>query len=102
MITMKTGSKTPVRFVFSDLISETTITIQPDDESADIAAKLRRVLELEGGHTAVIQNSRHLPPPAPVPVFTPADREATEARVRATEESLNGWNAVDIDALPEK
>lgn len=52
MITMKTGSKTPVRFIFTDGISETTVTISPDEPSEDIAAKMRRVLELERPHEA--------------------------------------------------
>ncbi|MGN6128503.1 MAG: hypothetical protein ACTHON_18245 [Humibacter sp.] len=50
MITMKVGSgaKAPVRFVFSDDVSETTVTLQGDDDSATVVAKLQRVLELEG------------------------------------------------------
>lgn len=100
MITMKTGSKTPVRFIFSDDVSETTITIAPDDDSGAIAAKLQRVLELEGVALPTA-------PPAPVApgvtlanIFTPADRAATE--VRLAQAQPQGWGAdVDVEKLPE-
>lgn len=97
MITMKTGSKTPVRFVFSDSVSETTINIQPDDPSDTIKAKLQRVLELEGYAAA--------PQRAPEPVslgtlFTPADRAAYDERM--TQAQPSGWGeGVDIESLPE-
>lgn len=99
MITMKTGGRTPVRFVFSDDVSETTVTIQPDDPPDEIAAKLRRVLELEG------MRAPSLPPgvpayAAPDVQFTPADRAATEERLKAA--SPMGWGeGVDIEDLPE-
>lgn len=101
MITMKTGSKTPVRFTFEDGVSETTVTLQPDDDSGTLAAKMRRVLELEGGQTAAIQNSRFLPPAAALdqPEFTAADRAATEARLKAV--SPLGWETANTDLLPE-
>lgn len=101
MITMKTGSKTPVRFTFSDDVSETVITVFSDDPSEVIAAKLRRVLELEG----------EVPPPFPValtpptrsgePSFTPADRAAYDERLKGA--GVMGWGeGIDIDSLPEK
>lgn len=99
MITMKTGSKTPVRFVFSDDVSETTITIQTDDDSDIIAAKLQRVLELEGGYTTVVVDGMRTQPYAEA-AFTPADRAAYEERM--TQAQPLGWGeGVDIESLPE-
>jgi hypothetical protein len=94
-------SRNPVRFEFSDGISETSVTVQPDDDSGTIAAKLRRVLELEGGYTAAIQNSRFLPPAAApeAPAFTPADRAATEERLAKAD--AMGWESTNVDTLPE-
>jgi hypothetical protein len=105
MITMKTGSRAPVRFVFSDDVSETTITIQADDDSAAIAAKLQRVLDLEKPHTyaailatgAVGANAFRAPES---PAFTPADRAAEEARLAGVQPM--GWTEhADLDSLPE-
>lgn len=96
---MKTGSKTPVRFTFSDDVSETTITIAPDDESGVIAAKLQRVLELEGVALPSAPQARMVSVPAQ-PEFTAADRAATEARLKAA--NPQGWGeGVDIENLPE-
>lgn len=105
MITMKVGSgaKAPVRFVFSDEVSETTVTLYQDDPPEVIRAKLQRVLELEG-YAATPQRL-----PAPIsaaqppvePTFTPADRAATEARLQDAQ--AMGWNGdMDIDKLPEQ
>lgn len=98
MITMKAG-KAPVKFVFSDDVSETNIIIQPDDPSDIIKAKLQRVLELEDAKSvpdfvktagAVLATGH----------FTPADRAATEQRLKAA--SPMGWGeGVDIEDLPE-
>lgn len=99
MITMKTGSKTPVRFVFSDDVSETTITIQPDDDSRTVAAKLQRVLDMEHG-TGGYVSPPHLIPTALQTDFTPADRAEYEQRL--LEARPMGWGeGVDIDSLPE-
>lgn len=100
---MKSG-KVPVKFVFSDDVSETTITIQADDTSEDIAAKLRRVLELEG----------EVPPPFPVAFVPPAvpirtkeelgplfDAAGAEAELTGRTASGNGWASSDIEKLPE-
>lgn len=99
MITMKTGSKTPVRFIFSDDVSETTVTVQPDDSSEDIAAKLQRVLELEGVALPTVLPARMISVPA-APVFTAADRAATEERLKQAQPM--GWGEdTDVENLPE-
>lgn len=118
MITMKTGSKTPVKFIRADDVSETVITVFTDDPSDVIAAKLQRVLELEGGYTTVVVNGvRTQPytepdaridwdnPPQPAPNvgtrFTPADRAAYDERLKGAQ--AMGWGEdIDIDSLPEK
>jgi hypothetical protein len=101
MITMKTGSKSPVRFVFSDDVSETTITIQADDASDAIRAKLQRVLELEEpGVRARIQSTGLVNPSEARAPFTAADRAATEARLAQAQPQ--GWGKdVNIEELPE-
>jgi hypothetical protein len=40
--------RNPAKFRFSDGLSETVVVLQPDDDSETLAAKLQRVLELEG------------------------------------------------------
>jgi len=100
MITMKTGSKAPVRFVFSDDVSETTITIQTDDPSEVVAAKLRRVLELEGVTAGAMLLNNVKERLAQTPEFTPADRAAYDERM--TQAQPLGWGeGVDIESLPE-
>jgi len=99
MITMKTGSKTPVKFTFSDDVSETVITVFSDDPSEVIAAKLQRVLELEG-YAATPQRAP-LPIASGEPSFTPADRAAYDERLERA--GVMGWGEdIDIDSLPEK
>lgn len=104
MITMKVGSgaKAPVRFVFSDDVSETTVTLYQDDPPDVVRAKLQRVLELEGGMPSPAPQAPVTPPAAPQePTFTPADRAATEARLQDAQ--AMGWNGdIDIDKLPEQ
>lgn len=98
MITLKTSNKNPIRFIFSDLISETTVTISPDDDSGEIAAKLQRVLELE--------NAQRLPYRQPGAALTAAKEEfeplldvaAAEAAVKA---QPVGWESFDVEDLPE-
>lgn len=96
MITMKSG-KVPVKFVFSDDVSETVITVFSDDPSEVIAAKLQRVLELEG-YAATPQRA-----PEPVTLgtlFTPADRAAQDERMAQAQPM--GWGEdTDIEQLPE-
>lgn len=100
MITMKTVSKTPVKFTFSDDVSETVITVFSDDPSDIIAAKLQRVLELEGGYTTVVINGVRTQPYTE-PSFTPADRAAYDERLKGA--GVMGWGEdIDIDSLPEK
>ena len=99
MITMKTGSKTPVRFVFSDDVSETTINIQPDDPSDTIRAKLQRVLDMEaGGGLPVRQPGAALS--AAKETFEPL-WDAAEAEKRLAAQQTVGWETADLDALPE-
>jgi hypothetical protein len=99
MITMKTGSKAPVKFIFDDGISETTVIVSPEESPKAIAAKLQRVLELEGVALPTA------PPAQQVTlgnIFTPADRAATEERMREAQRGLNGWNEhVNVEDLPE-
>jgi hypothetical protein len=100
MITMKTGSKAPVKFVFDDGISETTVVVSPEESPKAIVAKLQRVLELEGAASAGRANPR--PQVAPENPFTPADRAAMDQRMQQAQAGLNGWNEnVNIEDLPE-
>lgn len=90
MITLR--SKNPVRFEFADGIQETYVVLQPDDESETICAKLQRVLELEGYAST--------PQRAPLPIFTAADRAATDERLAQAQPM--GWSEdTDIENLPE-
>lgn len=118
MITMKTGSKTPVKFVFSDDVSETTINIQPDDPSDTIRAKLQRVLELEGEAAGlrarttatmlgVSPDDLRLPVRQPGAALSAAREtfeplwDAAEAEKRLAAQQTVGWETADLDALPE-
>lgn len=47
MLTLK--NKTPVRFEWTDDLSETAVILSPDDDSETLRNKLQRVLELETG-----------------------------------------------------
>lgn len=99
-------SKTPVKFRWEDDLAETVVVIQPDDDSEVIMAKLQRVLELEAPHlSAAVQATGAIGPNAlRAPVFTPADRAATEERMKAAQSAM-GWNedAMDggLEQLPE-
>jgi hypothetical protein len=85
-------NKTPVRFEWTDQLSETSVHISPDDDSDTIRAKLQRVLELETG--------------GPLPVRVPgaalaAARETFEPLldVAAMEAAATkvGWEALASD-----
>lgn len=86
-------NKTPVKFTWSDALSESNVVVSPDDDSDTIVAKLQRVLELENGPTApktlVFPPGVRAPLPAD-PVFTPTDREAMDARLEGVK--VMGWN----------
>lgn len=102
---LKLAGRNPARFEFDDGVSQTTVTVQPDDDAGTVAAKLRRVLELEGGLRGVLQNARYLPPAAPpeTPVFTAADRAAVNTAMTQAQQALStGWESVDLDKLPER
>lgn len=93
---LKLAGRNPAKFLFTDGVSETTVTITPDDEPDTVRAKLQRVLELEG----YADTPQRAPLPISMePAFTPADRAAYEERL-AKAESM-GWESTDVDALPE-
>lgn len=97
---LKLAGRNPAKFVNDDGMSETTVTIQPDDSPEVVQAKLLRVLELDG-YAAAPQPS----PPAQAPqapVFTPADRAATDARMEAASAAMGWTEDADFDNLPEK
>jgi hypothetical protein len=98
---LKLAGRNPAKFEFTDGVSETTVTVQPDDPPEAVRAKLQRVLELEG----VAPPAQPLPgltAPAPAdPVVLAAERAATEARL-ARASSTMGWGEdADLDNLPE-
>lgn len=95
MITMKTGAKGPVRFVFSDKVSETTVTLQSDDDSATVVAKLQRVLELEGGAAAARLLALGAPP-APGEFTREPLFDAAGAEAAVTAQPI-GWEALAAD-----
>lgn len=105
-MTLKLTGRNPARFEFDDGVSQTTVTIQPDDDADSVRAKLQRVLELEEPHTrARIQATGLVAPNAlrtpEEPVFTPADRAATEERMSSVQ--TMGWTGdADFDSLPER
>lgn len=96
-------SKTPVKFQWTDDIAKTEVVLQPDDPSEVLVAKLQRVLELEGAALPALPvraPGASLAPQAPT--FTPADRAATDERLKGAQ--AMGWNASvedGIDNLPE-
>ena len=96
-------SKTPIKFRWEDDLAEMIVVNQPDDDSEVIMAKLQRVLELEGGAPPALTFPPGVRAPL-APVFTPADRAATEERLKAAQSAM-GWNedAMDggLEQLPE-
>jgi len=98
-MTLKLAGRNPAKFIFDDGVSETTVTIQPDDEPDSVRAKLQRVLELEGPMVPMAEIQGLLELREQPPVFTPADRQATEDRLKAA--SPLGWETADLDSLPE-
>jgi hypothetical protein len=105
MITMKvgTGAKAPVRFIFSDQVSETTVTVYGDDEPDTLRAKLQRVLDLEDSQGLPVRQpgAALSAAMAAEPQFTAADRAAEEARLAGVQ--AMGWaeDGPDIADLPE-
>lgn len=94
-------SKTPVKFEFTDGLSETTVSLQPDDDTETVRAKLQRVLDLEAGQGlptrqpgAALQAAQAEFPPL-------YDAQAAEAALAA--KGAMGWDEteLDIDTLPE-
>ncbi len=100
---LELAGKNPAKFIFNDGVSETTVTIQPDDPPDTVRAKLQRVLELEQGPgLPARQPGAALAAAMAQPQFTPADRAAEEARLAAVQTS--GWNEGledGIENLPE-
>lgn len=95
---LKLAGKNPAKFEFGDEVSQTVVTIQPDDEPDVVRAKLQRVLELEGGmQVPFVPLAAPLAPGAPV--FTPADRAALEADLAKAQPM--GWETTDTETLPE-
>jgi hypothetical protein len=97
---LKLAGRNPARFEFDDGVSQTTVTVQPDDPPEAVRAKLQRVLELEG--YAATPQRVPLPIAPQAPTFTPADRAAEEARLRAVQ--THGWTedaGDDLAELPE-
>lgn len=104
---LKLAGRNPAKFIFDDGVSETTVTITPDDEPGAVRAKLQRVLELENGPAApkalVFPPGVRAPLPAD-PAFTPTDREAMDARLEGVK--VMGWNedaaaGGGLEELPE-
>lgn len=92
-------SKTPVKFLWSDSLSETAVILSPDDDSETLRDKLQRVLELTG---------EVLPTRQPGAALTAAQAEfpplfpAAEAEAAVLAQQALGWSEdMDLDALPE-
>lgn len=94
---LKLAGRNPAKFEYNDGVSETTVTVQPDDDADTVRAKLQRVLELEGGSPAL---PVRVPGASLAPTFTPADRAATEERLKGAQPM--GWSEdADMENLPE-
>lgn len=100
MLTLR--SKTPVRFEWSDKLSETTVTLSPDDDSETIQAKLQRILSLEDSQGLPVRQPGAALAAAVLADFPPLfDASALEAEL-ASQGGALGWSTpVDIDTLPE-
>lgn len=88
MLTMK--GKTPTAFVWNDGVSETTVTLSPQDDQEALVQKLKRILDLMGENTAVRN-------------FVGTVTEA-EAMAEATPSPLgtNGWKPYGGPELPPR
>jgi hypothetical protein len=101
-------SKNPVKFVVSDQLAETAVVLSPDDDEETLVSKLQRVIELAGGQLLPVRQpgaalqAAVAATMAAEPLFTPADRAATDERLAATAATM-GWaeDGPDIDNLPE-
>lgn len=92
-------TKNPVKFQWTDALSETAVVLSPDDDSDTIAAKLRRILDLEaGGGLPVRQPGAALA--AAKEDFGPLfDAAAAEQQLMARQKT--GWEALAVEDLPE-
>jgi hypothetical protein len=92
---VKLTGRNPARFEFNDGVSQTTVIIQPDDPPDIVRAKLQRVLELEDAQGLPVRQSVAAPaaPYVREELFDAAGAEAAVQR--------NGWEAADIESLPE-
>lgn len=92
-------SKTPVKFLWSDALSETAVVLSPDDDDMTLRDKLQRVLELSGDRLPVRQPGAALA--AAQVEFPPLwDAEAAEAAL-AKKTGWEGLADIDIEDLPE-
>jgi hypothetical protein len=96
MLTLK--NKTPVRFEWTDALSETAVILSPDDDSDTIRAKLERIIQLEAGQTLPVRVPGAALAAAQAkfePLLDIASMEEQAAKV--------GWPALADDAidLPE-
>lgn len=94
MLTLK--NKTPVRFEWTDALSETAVILSPDDDSDTIRAKLERIIQLEAGLPVRRPGAALAAAQAEFPeLFDAEGAEAQAAKV--------GWSALadDPESLPE-
>lgn len=98
MLSLK--NKTPVRFEWTDALSETAVVLSPDDDSDTIRAKLERIIELEAGQALPVRVPGAALRAAKEdfePLFDAEGAEALAAKV--------GWEALaddtDVENLPE-
>jgi len=92
---LELAGRNPAKFTYKDGVSETTVTIQPDDDPDTVRAKLQRVLELEGTPAGLtvqqaLEVRQQLLRAEVPPTFTPADRAAEDARMAGVQ--TMGWN----------
>lgn len=93
--------RNPAKFEFDDGIQKTEVVIQPDDKPDVVRAKLQRVLALEGVPLPMAPQAPVTQPAAPAePTFTPADRAATEERLRGAQ-GVPWGEGGDLEQLPE-
>lgn len=91
------AGKTPAKFTWSDSLSETAVTLSPEDDSETLRDKLQRILDLEEGQ-GLPRRQAGAAFRAVQAEFPPLiDAQAAEAAVRSM-----GWtDDADFDALPE-
>lgn len=96
MLTLK--NKTPVRFEWTDALSETAVILSPDDDSDTIRAKLERIIQLEAGQGLPVRRPGAALAAAQAEFPELFDAEGAEAQAAKV-----GWSALADDAtdLPE-